>query len=210
MNGVYKAMVQRLVKSYYPGGRRLTENEISEEFHISRTPVREILRQLERDGLVEFTPRKGARVIPFNTDDVEEIYEIRKSLEQLALKYSAPSLSIHSLKEIRDLVVRSSRSTDYREHTRTDRVFHRFILTTGSRRQIIRILEQQLHLIEFFRDEGFTKQEERDCVTEEHLNIIDILCTRDTERAARALVDHIENAKLRVISNLVRGKSQVF
>jgi len=83
MDGVYKTMIERLTRSYYPANMRLKEDELSEEFNISRTPIREILRHLERDGLVKVVPRKGATAIPFTTDDVEDIYEIRKSLELL-------------------------------------------------------------------------------------------------------------------------------
>ncbi len=208
MDGVYKTMIERLTMSYYPADMRLKEDELSEEFKISRTPIREILRNLEHDGLVKVIPRKGATVIPFTTDDVEDIYEIRKSLELLALKYSAPSLSIHGLKEIRASVIECSRSSDYLEHTKTDRMFHSYIVEFSSRRQIIRILEQQGALIEFFRNEGFRNQEERDVVTEEHLNIIDTLCTRNVEKALDAFGSHIEHAKMRVLSNLVKGKSE--
>jgi len=84
-------------------------------------------------------------------------------------------------------------------------MFHSFIVEFSSRRQIIRILEQQLDLIEFFRNEGFMNQEERDVVTEEHLTIIDTLCTRNVERALDVLELHIDNAKMRVLSHLVKG-----
>ena len=101
MDEIYSTLFDRIITGEYPAGTKLKQEDIATEFNISRSPVRTVLQQLDQDGLVQLSPNKGARVLPFTADEIEEIYEIRKSLELLCLDISAPILSLHKLLALR-------------------------------------------------------------------------------------------------------------
>ena len=86
----YETLKNAIVTGEIPAGSRIVETEYAERMHISRTPLREALRKLERDGLVEYVVRRGVVVRAFTIADVEEIYTIRNALEMLPLSAMPP------------------------------------------------------------------------------------------------------------------------
>ena len=81
----YEVPSSAIVTGEIPAGERIVETDYAERLHISRTPLREALRKLERDGLVEYVLRRGVVVRAFTIEDVDEIYTIRNALEMLTL-----------------------------------------------------------------------------------------------------------------------------
>ena len=81
----YEVLKNAIVTGEIPAGERIVETDYAERLHISRTPLREALRKLERDGLVEYVLRRGVVVRAFTIEDVDEIYTIRNALEMLTL-----------------------------------------------------------------------------------------------------------------------------
>jgi GntR family transcriptional regulator, rspAB operon transcriptional repressor len=205
MKEMYKTLFERIIQGHYPPDTWLREDALSEEFHVSRTPIRQLLRQLEKDCLVQILPNRGARVLAFTVDDVEDLYEMRKSLELLALRYAAPALGIQGLMDIRSMIMECSRSDDNVKHTEADLALHNYFIEASRRRRIVATLKQQVDLLRYFREKGFSRPSEREITTEEHLRFIDALCVRDTRTAMGILEQHIENAKMRSLSNLVKN-----
>lgn len=83
-------------------GERLIEERLTEEFGVSRPPLREALRVLQRDGLIKTMPRRGSVVMPLTADDVREIYSLRWALERLAIELSVPVTNDSALQPLRD------------------------------------------------------------------------------------------------------------
>ena len=81
----YEVLRHAIITGEIPAGERIVETEYASRLHISRTPLREALRRLERDGLVEYEMRRGVMVRAFTLEDVEEIYTIRNAMEMLTL-----------------------------------------------------------------------------------------------------------------------------
>ena len=81
----YEVLKKAIITGEIPAGERIVETDYADRLHISRTPLREALRKLERDGLVEYVMRRGVVVRAFTIDDVREIYTIRNALEMLTL-----------------------------------------------------------------------------------------------------------------------------
>ncbi len=201
---MYAKLFDRIIEGRYPSHTRLKEEELAKEFKISRTPVRAVLRQLEKDGLVKIVPNCGAIVVPFTADDVEDIYEIRKSLELLALQISAPFLSLQKLTEIRARIVEISRSCDNRRSAEIDAQLHGYIIQTSGRRYLISVLEQTLRLIQRFREIGFKDKEMRRIADKEHIALIDSICARDIKAASDILSTHIQNSKNCILGHLLK------
>ena len=98
----YDELVKKIISGGYPGGTTLQEEKLASEFGISRTPVREALKRLAAEGLIEQLPRKGFRVAMPDDDALTELFECRCGLELLALKNAMgaiPPEKIETLKE---------------------------------------------------------------------------------------------------------------
>ncbi|MCX6984433.1 MAG: GntR family transcriptional regulator [Lentisphaerae bacterium] len=206
---MYAKLFDRIIEGRYPPHTRLKEEELAKEFKISRTPVRAVLRQLEKDGLVKIVPNCGAIVIPFTADDVEDIYEIRKSLELLALEISAPFLSLQKLTEIRSEIIEISKSCDNRKYAEADAMLHGYIIQTSGRRYLISMLEQTLRLIQRFREIGFKDKDTRKRADKEHIALIDAICVRDIKAASDILSTHIQNSKSCILAHLLKKKQVI-
>ena len=97
----YETLKHAIITGEIPAGERIVETEYAERLHISRTPLREALRKLERDGLVEYMVRRGVVVRAFTIDDVEQIYTIRNSLEMLTLPSIIENVTQDHIKDLR-------------------------------------------------------------------------------------------------------------
>jgi DNA-binding GntR family transcriptional regulator len=183
---------------------RLKEEDLAQQFDVSRTPIRVTLRQLEQDGLVEIMPKRGARVVGFSVDDVEEVYDIRKSLEIQALKTAAPHLNIQGLLEIRTKMGDISRTSDPKLHEGIDAQVHNYFIQASGKRRLISILDQMFRLIQRFRELGFEDPDLRESAAEAHLALIDAICLRDVDKASVILADHIDVSKNNAVTLIVK------
>ncbi len=207
MPDIYSTLFDRIIGGVYKADTRLKEELLGAEFKVSRTPIREALRMLAQDGLVEILPRRGAVVIGFTVDDVEEIYDIRKSLEIQALRSTVQNLSIQTLKELRSRLVEASKSSDYHAHQAIDAELHNYLIETSRKKRLIKILEQMFRLIQQFRELGFKDPAVQAAALQAHVGIVDALAVRDLSEAERILLNHIEASKKNAISLIVRGES---
>lgn len=192
---MYDDLFMKILGGKYQEGDRLKEADLAEEFNISRTPVREVLKQLAADGLVHLLPNRGATVFPLTPDDIEEIYEIRKSLELLALSFSIDRISLNDLGKLRKRMVKIKSDGDYMEALSSDADLHSLLVESSGKRRLISMLRQLLHLMRKFRSIGFHEQELLNRVTTEHIDLIDALTTRDKKMAEEILSDHLERSK---------------
>ena len=91
---IYADVLKRILKGKLKPGERLVETQLADEYSVSRTVIREVLFMLTRDQLVERHHNKGTEVVSFTPDDVEDLYEIRKNLEMLALRTAIPAMPL--------------------------------------------------------------------------------------------------------------------
>jgi DNA-binding GntR family transcriptional regulator len=208
MNEIYTTLFDRIIKNNFAPNTWLKEDELTEEFSVSRTPVRDVLRLLEQDGLVQILPKRGARVYAFTIDDLEDIYEIRRVLESLALEYAVPSLSIHGLMEIRDMVEETKGSDDFNKLAEIDTQLHRYFIESSKRRRLIQMLNQLTRLLQSFRELGFRDSEVRENTYHEHLQLIDAIYQRDVAAAKQILENHIRNSKIRILRTVYSGENK--
>ena len=124
----YEVLKHAIITGEIPAGERIVETEYADRLHISRTPLREALRKLERDGLVEYVQRRGVIVRAFTIADVEEIYTIRNALEMLTLPAIIQKATADDIATLRDRLhemdgVMASR--DFETLSPMARAFHR-------------------------------------------------------------------------------------
>ena len=204
-NAIYETLFNKIIHGDYPINTRLREEELAETHQVSRTPVREALRDLEKDGLIEMLTNRDTRVVGLTVDDVEEVFQIRKVLEILALRFSIHNLSIGGLQEIRSEISRISESDDYLEHEKVDARLHNYIIEGSNKKRLLAILKQLFRLIQRFRQLGFKDKKVRTQATQDHLELIDALVFRDLVKAEEVLEKHIERSKIDAIASVMQG-----
>jgi DNA-binding GntR family transcriptional regulator len=143
-NDVYDALRQAVVSGALSPGQRVNEAEIARQMQISRAPIREAIRQLEQEGLLESVPRRGTFVVALSRDDVEEVYTLRADLEARAIRRAMMRWSPDDLSTLESLAgtMRSSAITgDIAQLLEADIEFHRTIVEAADWARLRKIWE---------------------------------------------------------------------
>ena len=143
---LHSELRQQIVSRTIPPGTKLSESSLCRQWNISRTPLREVLRQLESEGLVTSQRNKGFMINPITLDDLTQLYPIRISLEGLAGRLATPSLSkdpkkLKILEKLCTEMERLFRKGDIESYILKNNEFHSFIWHTCGNKWLIRILE---------------------------------------------------------------------
>ncbi len=140
---VYRGLRGRIHSGNLMPGARLIEQELGREFRVSRTVVREVIRQLAFEGLVESLPYKGAAVARVSVDDVEEVYRIQQDLEGLAAYLATTRLSDREIHELERIQARLTELThgDVTDWQRWNIRFHRVFMENSGNRRLLRLIE---------------------------------------------------------------------
>ncbi len=202
---LYTKLFDRIVRGSYAAGTWLREDSIAEEFGVSRTPVRDALRQLAQDGLVEALPKRGSRSLGFTVDDLEEAFGIRRNLELLALERAIPTLKLDRLMDIRARIDALGDSDDASCHAELDNQFHTMIMNAADGKRLPIMLKSLYRIMASFRELGFADAEVRQKARAEHLAVIDKLIARDAGGAEVLLREHIDATKTRILVTVIRG-----
>ena len=142
---VFQTLEKAILKGEFLPGEALTEQSLSSQLGVSRTPVREALRQLEREGLVKNVPNKGAEVVGISEKDVDDIYTIRVHIEGLAARWAAEHISEDDIKKLKDTL---ELQEFYASKGDTDRVksldssFHEAVYKASESNPLRQILSQ--------------------------------------------------------------------
>jgi DNA-binding GntR family transcriptional regulator len=205
---VYENLKRRIITNILKPGDPLNEGVLSKELKISKTPVREALQQLEKKGLVENLPGKGAFVSRFSFQDIRELCEIRDIMECEVIKRVASKgdLNLAEAKVIRDKFIASDTNSSRtgKSYFNAGDQIHSFIFAAFGNRKLIKeyqgLQEQIVRItLHFF---GQNRQERAAESFKEHLEIIDALIALDPLRAEKAMRTHIQNS-LEYLKNVI-------
>lgn len=195
---VFREIEQAILDGVLSPGDNLTELKLSAELGVSRTPVREALRQLELEGLVRTIPNKGAVVVGVSEKDIDDIYTIRTHIEGLAARWAADNITdeeIAALREIVELQEFYVSRGDTVQVWHLDTRFHELIYECGRSRPLRHTLSSFHHYIQKARALSFkTTSRAREAV-QEHRDILEAIARRDAEAAEFVTAEHIKNAK---------------
>lgn len=177
------------------GGTRLVQAEIAATLDVSTTPVREALRDLATEGLVQFDPHRGAIVAELSIDDVHDIYEIRMVLEPLAMRQAVPHLSealLGRLRELHRTMLDEPHSADWVDR---NRVFHMAVYETAASPRLAAIIRNlQDASVMYIGASLKDKPSLRDEANQDHADILAALESRDADAAVAALTEHLRTA----------------
>jgi DNA-binding GntR family transcriptional regulator len=195
---VYENLKSRIINNLINPGEPLNEGVISKELKISKTPIREALQQLEKEGFIESIPVKGAFVSMISIQDIREMYEIREILEGEVIKRAVTKVDSGKIKILRDKFI-SSESENERaatSHFKSGDEIHTFIFETFGNNRLMEIYKRlQDHVVRnriyFFGQSHPGRSEES---FKEHLEILDALVAQDPVRAEIAVREHLRNS----------------
>jgi len=201
----YEVLKHAIISGEIPAGERIVETDYAERLHISRTPLREALRKLERDGLVEYVLRRGVVVRAFTIADVEEIYTIRNALEMLTLpaiieKAKAEDIAAlrARLKEMDDVLA----TGDIETLSPLARAFHTALTRLSGQNRILRVIEGQDEFITRFSAMAIRQENRRSSAHDEHHRLVDMIEQRDLAGFETLMRSHIERSKQNCLAAL--------
>ena len=195
---VYNAILEQLINHRIKPGEKLREEDIASVLHVSRTPVREALRRLAGDGLVDFLPRRGAYAKEITPEDITELYEIRRCLEVYAARCAMGNIPEKRIQRINLLIknCHNAMGIDFIEaELQLDREIHKTINTCCGNNRLKGMLEKLDHLARFMRILHFNREELARENFAEHENIWKAIIAKDKKRMVTLLEEHLENRK---------------
>ena len=194
----YETLKHAIITGDLPAGSRIVETDYAERMHISRTPLREALRKLERDGLVEYMLRRGVIVRAFTIADVEEIYTIRNCLEMITLPaiiQNATPQDIARLRAILNVMDPLTESGDVANLSPRARRFHAELTAISGLKRTIRAIEGQDEYITRFSAISIAKEDRRAAAHQEHHELVNLVEKKDLAGFEALMRKHIERSK---------------
>jgi DNA-binding GntR family transcriptional regulator len=203
---VYTHVKEKLLDGSFPGGALLSENELSQQLGLSRTPVRQAFVQLEAEGLLELYPKRGALVVPVAASEIEDVFEARLLVEEHCARRAAaaggPALAAQLADAIAEQEAALARGEAGRaDFARSDRQFHRAIVDAAGNAILTRLYDalrdrqQRIAAVALARSPG-----DADRFIAEHRGIAEAL-----ERADAAAASELAAAHLRTARDAARG-----
>ena len=203
----YDRLKHAIITGELPAGARIVETTYAEQLHISRTPLREALRKLERDGLVEYVLRHGVVVRAFTVADIEEIFTIRNSMMMLILPSVVANVTAKDIAEFRVLLSEmdvAQQEEDCDALASFNRAFHSKLEHLSDKKRILRVIDDQEEYILRFSAVTIASIVRRSRAHQEHHELVDMLEKHDLEGLEKLMAHHLEESKqtcLAAVSN---------
>lgn len=193
---VFQKLRKDILTGRYQPGEELVESTVGKEQGMSRTPVREAIRQLELEGLVELIPNKGAVVLGISSKDVTDIYSIRSRLEGLCAGWAAKYRTNEELEQLEEVVYLSKFHVEkehYEQVFQLDSKFHEILYEASHSRILAHTLEDFHQYVQRARKLSITSRMRAQKCNEEHQMIVNAIRKQDEKEAEELATRHILN-----------------
>lgn len=177
-------------------GERLMEVQLAKKLGVSRTPVREAIRKLELEGMAVTIPRKGAVVAKMTEKDMEDVLQVRRALEELAVQIACEQISMSQMKELKEAMEEFEKATkgdDMKAVTNADVRFHEIIYCSTGNKRLMSIMSNFSEQMYRYRVEYLKEKENYPVLVEEHRQIVDNLQKRNQEAVVEIMRRHVTN-----------------
>lgn len=197
-------------------GERLIETQLAEQLQVSRTPIREAIRQLQRDSLVSTDAGGGLRVITISIVDAIQLYDCRIALEKLSVQEACQNASAAQLESLENLVTQAEQFVDQSavdlnsfQMLEIDYKFHQLIAESSGNRWLATFLDQVFDKMALLRVQTTRHNPRVLEIRSEHRQIFEAIAQRNTEAAVQAIQDHLVASKARVIQEVESLQSEL-
>ena len=191
---VYDRIRDDILNGVYKEHDELKEATLGERLGVSRTPVREALRQLELEGLVEIIPNKGARVTGITKKDIEDIYQIRYLLEGLSARWATDHVTEEQLEKMEETLYLTefhAKKGNFTQVYDLDSQFHELMYEASGSKMLNHILSDFHMYVTRIRKTSLASNNRSKNSTEEHRAILDAIKERDAEKAEACAHKHV-------------------
>ena len=208
-NKIFMVLRDKILNEEYTEGQKLNEVALSKELNISRTPIREALKQLELEGLVKSIPNKGVYVLGFSQRDIDDMLEIRYALEGLAIQFAIERINddeLEKIKEIYDLMEFYAKKGDQEKFNEINIAFHEAIYRCTQSKYFEQLLTDINYYIHVTSRHSIRQPDRLISAAKEHREIYEALVARDKELAREKIQQHIRKTQI-LVRNYYKKKN---
>lgn len=208
---IFDTLREAIIVGELKPGQRLMEVQLAEKMGVSRTPVREAIRKLELERLVEMLPRKGAHVAELSVKDIMDVLEVRATLDGLATSLSATRITDDEKKELRHLLdqfINYVEKENLQGSIKKDVEFHDVIYRSSRNDKLIQISNNLREQIQRFRIVYIKDYSNSRELIREHTEIYEAIIAGNPETAMEAARRHIKNQEETIIRSLKRNETK--
>jgi DNA-binding GntR family transcriptional regulator len=209
INKIHIQLRQQIVDRLIPPGTKLSETQLSKRWKVSRTPIREVLRRLESEGLVSSTPFRGFIVNSISIEDVDHIYAIKVSLEGLAGRLATAIVSgdpekLKSLKNLLQEMEMCSKRMDVKTYSKKNLVFHISIWDWCGNPWLTKILNNLSSQLNRFIVRALHVPNRMEKSVKEHRKVVEAFESGNAKAVEKALGTHFKKASEDLIRELTK------
>ena len=194
---VYLVLEEAILQGKIKQGERLIEEELAGVLGVSRAPIREALRMMQKEGLVVVSPRRGAIVNSISREDIAEIYKVSSVLEGLSVELFCARASAEERADLQALytsMAQQVKKKDLVQYRKLNRQFHEALIHGSGNKKIKEICGSLQKQISWFQNMNLSLSGRMKTSLREHKRIIDAFLKRNPEAARNAAVEHITRA----------------
>lgn len=205
---IAQQLADQILSGKLAPGQRIEEKTVTEQFGVSRTPVRDALRHLAATGLVAIRPHRGVTVVDLEVEQLSDMFEAQAEIEALCARLSARRMSNIERRKL-EMLSEQSRpalpTTDHELYSDTNEAFHKLIYAGSHNETLEQMAINLWNRVAPFRRSIFFKLGNRmEQSFDEHSEIIDAITAGDEVRAQQAMHAHITNSSVNAIDYLLR------
>lgn len=197
-NRIYDYLKQEILNDKIPEDAILVETRLAEQMGVSRTPVREALHFLEKEGLLELLPRAGYRMRRIDWDEFEEIVQIRKVVEALAAGWAITRIKTDELEALRQNVLQAEatiRQGDLSVFPELDAQFHEILARASGSKRLIDLIQTLRSDMLRYRIKSLHRADTAALSLDGHRRIFQCVLQRNSSGLEDAIRDHLDQAK---------------
>lgn len=197
---IYNELRQQILQNQLPANESIKQDKVAEQFGVSKIPVREALRLLEADGLVEFKPRRGAFVVELSEKDILENLEIRIALETHAIQLAMPNMTESDLKQAQQILNEYQSTTCAERWSELNSQFHQCIYEPCGLVNLLKMIQNIKARNNSFMRLKISQVSGLERPHEEHLAILEACRTNNSKLGVTLIRQHIEATKKEVMA----------
>ena len=202
---VFNTLREAILTGELEPGERLMEIKLAEKLGVSRTPIREAIRMLQIEGLVNITPRKGTVVAEISKDDLKNVLEVRKVLEKLAVELACMKITEEEILGLKENLKEFSTAIKKKNPSEIAKIvvaFHDIIYKSTRNTRLIQIMFNIREQMYRYRLEYIKDQDTRETVVRDHEKLIEAIVNKDVENAKNIIVGHIHHQEITIMKNM--------
>lgn len=206
---VYDLLAESIIKRRLPLGERLVERNLAEKLGVSKTPVREALNRLKKEGLAEGTPYSGFFVARISSEDMDKIYELREVLEGLAARNATRKINEEQIRQLNSIIQSFEdcvREKDLERYSSFDLEFHNLLAAISKNGRLSQIMQPLRNQTRILMSTSVILPGRVEASLEEHKKIMEAIVSHKSGLAEQFTREHIRNVKKAVLNSLKKKK----